>query len=127
MQPLEIAIVYDGECPFCKRYVAMQKLQKHATVKLVDARLASDARSKLQHQGYNLDQGMAVVVGERVYFGADAIHYLSLLTDGGSALNRLCSRIFRYKRLTTVCYPLLRFGRNTILQVLGKSKIAETN
>jgi len=121
-----VAVVYDGDCPFCKRYVAMLRLREVAgSVDLIDARsdheLAVWARRR-----FDLDDGMAVRIHGVWRTGGDAVNALALLTGPSTALNKLHFYVFRNKRLSAVLYPVLRGGRNLALRLLGRRKISET-
>jgi predicted DCC family thiol-disulfide oxidoreductase YuxK len=69
-----MSIVYDGECPFCRCYVTLMKLRTAVgKVELVDAREGGDTVRRLTQQGYDLNEGMAVIYASRVYYGKDAV------------------------------------------------------
>lgn len=115
--------MYDGECPFCRNFVAMQKLRESAgTVELVDARghLADVAAAKAA--GFDLDEAMLVFWQGRIYSGGDAINIMSKLGAGGAfpLLNRV---LFSSRTLARLTYPILRTGRNLVLRLLGKRKL----
>ena len=55
-------LVYDGECPFCSRYVRLLRLRAAVgAVELVDARTDHPMVSYLYDLGIDLDEGMALV------------------------------------------------------------------
>ena len=58
-----IRIFYDGECPFCTRYVQMVRLQRSAQVQLVNLREHDGLRDELIAAGFDLDGGMVVEDG----------------------------------------------------------------
>jgi hypothetical protein len=74
-------------------------------------------------KGLDIDQGMVVKVGGELYYGADAIHVLSLMGTDKGFFNRLAYWSFRSKGVSHVLYPILRTCRNLLLKVLGKTKI----
>lgn len=55
-----IRVFYDGECPFCSRYVQMMRLQRSDDVQLIDLRQNDAWREDLLAAGFNLDGGMVV-------------------------------------------------------------------
>jgi predicted DCC family thiol-disulfide oxidoreductase YuxK len=118
-------LVYDGDCPFCSRYVQYLRLRQAAgPVRLVNAREGGPLVDELQRAGLDLDEGMVLKLGGRYYHGADCIHALSLLSSGSGLFNRINAKVFRSPQLSRVLYPVLRTGRNTVLSLLGRTKIA---
>ena len=117
------AVIYDGECPFCSSYVRWVRLRKSVgPVSLIDARsLPADLLKSIRDK-YDLDQGMVFIHGERTYWGADAIHALSLLSGDGF-FTRLCAALFQHQILARVIYPILRLGRNIAIHARGKGTI----
>lgn len=84
-----LRIFYDGECPFCSRYVKMLRLSKSGQVQLVDLRENEAAKVELEQLGFDLDQGMVVEDEGRRYGGSDAVAYLAPLTTPSDALNKI--------------------------------------
>ena len=116
-----LKIIYDGDCPFCARYVAMVRLQAAVgPVELIDARSGHPLARELTERGYDLNDGMALVAGEDIYFGEDCIHRLALLSTSSGVFNKLNAAIFRSERLSRGLYPILRTGRNLTLRALGR-------
>jgi predicted DCC family thiol-disulfide oxidoreductase YuxK len=117
-------IVYDGECPFCSRYVKLLRLRESlGSFELIDARTGHPAARDLAARGFDLDEGMALIDGESVYFGDECVHRLALMSTPVGAFNRLNAAIFRSPRLSALLYPALRAGRNATLFLLGRRKI----
>lgn len=67
---------------------------------------------------------MVLKLGGRYYHGADCIHALALLSSSSGLFNRINAKVFRSPQLSRVLYPVLRAGRNTVLRLLGRTKIA---
>ena len=121
-----LVLVYDGDCPFCSRYVQLLKLREMVgTVELIDARSGNSVVTDLHKAGYDLNEGMVAKYGDRIYHGADCVQVLALLSTGSGVFNRINSIIFRSKILSRILYPILRLGRNATLRLLGRSKIAD--
>lgn len=119
-----LVIVYDGECPFCSNYVQVLKLRESAgTVQMVDARSDHALVAELQRDGYDLNEGMVVLYGHRIYYGAECVHMLALLSTDSGVFNRINSAVFRSRTLSRVLYPVLRSGRNITLRLLGREKL----
>ena len=114
-------IIYDGGCPFCTAYNRHVRLLKSAGhVELHNARDADPLIAHYRDAGYDLDEGILVVIDDHVYAGAEAIHVLALHTDGSDFFNRLHARIFSHAWLARWIYPLLKIGRRIVLFVMRK-------
>jgi len=114
-------VVYDGECPFCVSYVALMNLRNAiGTVTLVDARTGAPPVKAIVRQGYDLNEGMAVIFGDSVYYGEDAITFISSLTNSRNWAGRLLSKLLRNPDRAAVIYPIMKLGRRVTLKVLGK-------
>lgn len=122
---MAVTIFYDGQCPFCARYVALLRLrQAVGPVGLVDLREDTAARTELEAAGMVLDQGMVIdLEGHRLH-GADAVHALALLSSPSGLVNSLNARLFASEWLTRLIYPLMRAGRNATLLLLGRQPLA---
>lgn len=117
-------LYYDGECPFCSRYVALLQLRESVgAVELIDLRTDPAASHWLVAQGALPDQGMTVELDGRLYTGDDAVNRLALLSTSSGAFNRLNHALFRHAAISTAMYPLLRAGRNASLFLLGRKPI----
>lgn len=120
----ETWIVYDGQCPFCSRYVRLVRLRETlGQVQLVDARKGGPQVDEVRQAGLDLDEGMVLKLDGRLYHGADCINMLALLSTPSSGFNRLNAALFRSPTASRLLYPVLRTGRNAVLRLLGRSKI----
>lgn len=120
----EILLIYDKQCPACDYYCNIVNIREDVgTLTLVDARDASDVMNQITAKGWDIDQGMVVKAGDVLYYGADAIHTLSLMGSQAGWFNRLNYWIFRSKTRAKILYPLLKSLRNVLLKTLGVSKI----
>lgn len=121
-----LIVVYDGDCPFCSRYIKLLKLREAiGTVELINARSGNLIVNELHHAGYDLNEGMVAKYGDKIYHGADCVHVLALLSTDSGLFNRINSIMFRSKILSRILYPVLRLGRNATLRLLGRLKIAD--
>ena len=121
-----MAIVYDGACPFCSRYVRLLRLREAlGPVALVDARQGGPLVDEVERRGLRLDEGMVLVLGEHMHHGADCIHRLALLSTESDRFNRLNGWIFRSPAASRLLYPVLRLGRGVALRLLGRGKLAD--
>jgi predicted DCC family thiol-disulfide oxidoreductase YuxK len=119
-------IVYDGQCPFCSRYVQLLRLRESlGAVRLIDAREGGQIVEELQRAGVDLDEGMVLKLDDRLYHGHDCIHVLALLSTPSGLFNRINAAVFRSSLSARMLYPVLRAGRNAVLRFLGRGKIRQ--
>lgn len=120
----EILLVYDRECPVCNAYCQVVRVRESVgELRIVDARAESDVMDEITREGLDIDQGMVLKMGDKLFYGADAIHALALISTRSGVLNRLNYWAFRSQRVSKVLYPVLRACRNLLLKLLGKTKI----
>lgn len=120
-------IVYDGDCPFCRNYVSFLRLRDGAgPVSLTDARTAPELVARLSGLGYDLDDGMVLIIGDEIYHGDACLHRLALMSTRSGMFNRVNALMFRSPTVSRLVYPVLRAGRNLVLRILGRRKISET-
>ena len=120
----EILLVYDQECPACNNYCQLVRIREDVgDLKIVDARENSEVRDEITEMGLDIDQGMVLKMGGQIYYGADAIHAIALISSKSGIFNRANYWIFKSKSLSAILYPILRTCRNLLLKILGKSKI----
>lgn len=120
----EILLVYDKECPACNFYCELARIDHSVgNLTLVNAREQSGAMDKITAAGLDIDQGMALLLDDEIYYGAEAIQMLSLLSSRIGIFNRFAYFVFRSRRVANILYPVLRACRNLLLKILRKSKI----
>ena len=78
---------------------------------------------KITKSGLDIDQGMVLIIGEKLYYGSDAMHALALISSRSGIFNRINYWIFKSKSVSSLLYPVLRIFRNLLLKILGKTKI----
>lgn len=117
----EITVVFDGDCPVCTAYSC--NINFDGPNKIVDARKGGALVDDLTKQGFDLDEGMVVIHQGKTYHGADAVQMMALHSRSDGLLGRLNHIIFRSSARSRALYPILRFGRNTLLRILGRKKI----
>jgi predicted DCC family thiol-disulfide oxidoreductase YuxK len=125
MERSEAWLVYDGECPFCSRYVRLVRIRDNVRLHLINAREGGPLVREMREAGLDLNEGMVLKMGDRYYHGADCIHILAVLSTPSSTFNRVNARIFRSPSLSRLLYPMLRSGRNAVLALLGREKIRD--
>jgi predicted DCC family thiol-disulfide oxidoreductase YuxK len=122
-KPEGVVVVYDGQCPFCSTYVRYTRLREAVgPVQLVDARSGGPVVEEAVRAGLDLDEGMALKYGGRLYHGADCLNMLSLLSSRSGLFNRLMAFTFARPGVAHMAYPMLRAGRNATLKLLGRGQ-----
>ncbi len=117
-------LVYDKQCPLCDAYCWMVRIRQAAgSLELFDARDGGPIVDDLTARGLDVDEGMVLIAGDELYYGADAIHALSLLSSRSGIFNRINYHVFRSKGLSRLLYPVLKAGRNLLLKALGRTRI----
>lgn len=119
-----IVLVYDGECPICSAYCkALALRQLGSGFQVLNAREPHPIVREINRLGFDMDEGFVLKIEGDYYHGADAINRLALLTTSDKTFNKINYYIFRSRSLSRLLYPVLRFGRNTLLMLLGKTKL----
>lgn len=120
----EVLLVYDWECPACDTYCRWIDVEPSAgRLRLVNAREATAIVEEITKAGLDIDQGMVVKMGGRLYYGSDAIHALARLSSRSGLFNTLNYYGFRSHTLSRILYPALRACRNLLLKAMRKTKI----
>ena len=122
--PTVAVVVYDGECPFCRRFATMVRLRSAVgKVCLVDARAGSPIVARLRSKGIDLDRGNVFSYGGRDYVGPEALTAISMLAGLGGGTGRAFAWIMRSPFRARLLYPILRGMRNLALRVKGTPQI----
>ncbi len=123
-QASDIFLVYDKECPACDLYCKLIRIRESiGKLILVDARKPGSFMGKITAARLDIDQGMVLIVGDRMYYGVDAIHTLAIMGTRSGIFNRLAYWCFKSRAVSSVVYPVLRSCRNLLLKILRKTKI----
>ncbi|WP_233350113.1 thiol-disulfide oxidoreductase DCC family protein [Henriciella mobilis] len=121
-------LLYDGECPFCSRYVQLLRIRETAgPLRLIDARNGGPELKEALAEGLDLDEGMVLKVSDRLYHGDDCVHMLALLSAPKGLFSRFNSWVFKSRLRSALIYPVLRTGRNITLRLLGRRKLQARN
>ncbi|MFP3874857.1 MAG: DCC1-like thiol-disulfide oxidoreductase family protein [Thiohalophilus sp.] len=120
----EIVLVYDQQCPLCHAYCQLVRIRESVgDLTIVDARQNSEVLREITDKRLDIDQGMVLKMGDRLYYGSDAIHVLALISSRSGFFNRFNYWLFKSRRISAWLYPVFRFIRNLLLKALGKTKI----
>jgi predicted DCC family thiol-disulfide oxidoreductase YuxK len=126
MTDAALTVVYDGECPFCTNYVRLMALRRSVgKVDLVDARSGGPVVEDIARRGYDLNEGMVVRYGARLYYGSDARVLLSSLSEDGTVAARTLAKLLRHPGRARFLYPVMKLGRRATLLILGRRLIAQ--
>lgn len=118
--PTDVWLVYDGECPVCKTYCKYIRIREAVgNLHLVDARQSSAIMDEITAAGLDIDQGMVLKFKNVIYYGADAIYMLTLLSTPSGIFNRINYYIFSTKFGANIFYPLGKMFRTLLLKLLG--------
>jgi predicted DCC family thiol-disulfide oxidoreductase YuxK len=124
----DLYLVYDKQCPACSYYCNMVRIRESVgNLILVDAREPSSHMDDITAAGLDIDQGMVLIVGDRMYYGSDAIHALAIMGTRSGFFNRFSYWCFKSRPVSRVLYPVLRAGRNLLLKMLGRTKVNNLN
>ena len=111
-------LVYDGECPVCKRYALYLDVKKAVgDLVLVNARQGGSLVEEVRMLSHDLNDGMVLKVGGRYYFGSEALHILALLSGRRGVFSLMNRILFGTRGAARMAYPLLRLGRRTLLKL----------
>lgn len=123
----DAVIVYDGQCPVCSSYVRYLRIKESVgKVALINARDGGPEVEKVRAAGLDLNEGMVLEYGGRLYHGADCVHMLAMLGSNSGAFNRLNALMFKNPTAAKMLYPVMRAGRNLLLRLLGRRPIGAT-
>ncbi|RYY73150.1 MAG: DUF393 domain-containing protein [Gammaproteobacteria bacterium] len=116
----DVWLVYDGECPVCKTYCKYIRIREAVgNLRLVDARQPGVLMNEITAAGLDIDQGMVLKFKDVIYYGADAIHMLTLLSTPSGIFNRINYYVFSTKIGANIFYPLGKAFRTLLLKMLG--------
>ena len=122
----DVWFAYDGECPICSYAAhALRIRQAVGALYLVDARSEPDHPliRKIAEHKLDLDEGMVIRFGDRLYHGVEALHMIALLGSEQGWYNRMNAWLFRSPRLARLAYPFMRGTRNLLIRLRGVAPI----
>lgn len=120
----EILLVYDKECPACNAYCQIVQINETVgQLRLVDARESTEVLAEITAMNLDIDQGMVLKMNQQIYYGADAINMLALVSSRFGVFNRINYYLFKTPLVAKMLYPVLRCFRGVLLKILQKTKI----
>jgi len=116
-------VLYDGACPACSRYIAATSLDRSRDIALIDARTRPALVAEHAAAGRRIDDGMVVVVGGVVHYGADATAKLAELGRPATRSRRFLLWFVGTAPWARALYPALAAARRGLLRLLGRGLI----
>jgi len=115
-----LRIVYDGECPFCRNFIKLQELREDfEDVELIDARDPNNESVKaLIEKKFKLNDGMAIIYGNEIYYGAHAVNYLSKVNKK-TFFGIIMRFLFSSKIVAVPVYKVLVILRKLYFRIVG--------
>jgi predicted DCC family thiol-disulfide oxidoreductase YuxK len=122
----DVWFVYDGECPLCRSAATALRIRAAVgALNLVDARTEKHhpVLAEINQAHIDLDQGMVIKFGGKLYHGADALAMMAFLGSGRGWFNRINALLFRSPRIARFAYPPMRATRNLLVRLRGAGRI----
>jgi predicted DCC family thiol-disulfide oxidoreductase YuxK len=128
MKNNNVTIVYDGECPFCSDFVALNRLKESGyTLTIINARDTKNPVVVDLRKSYDIDNGMIVIYREKVLYGSSAARFISSSYSHKVLRASLYRLILGNQKIANILYPVLVFLRKLYFRLVGKKFINEDN
>lgn len=114
----EIKIFYDGSCFFCKNYIRFVKLKEDFNVSLYNLREHLDIADNFFKRGINVDDGMIIEIKDKIYFGVQAMIFLSKYDENKNIYNFLINKIFKLNFFPNFFYSVFKLIRIFVLKLM---------
>lgn len=119
-----VQLVYDMECPMCDLYCRLVRIRDTVgALELIDARDGGEIVDRVTAAGLDIDEGIVLIVDDEMYYGAEGMHRLALMSTESGVFNRLAYRAFRSRRVSMALYPVFKACRNLLLKLLRRTRI----
>lgn len=113
-------LIYDGDCILCRNSAQAVKIKKSVgNLQLINARESHPLAKEALEKGYDLNEGIVIHYHGQYYYGADALQLLALMGSDSDLFNRINVRLFKYKWISLMIYPIFKTIRNVILSLRG--------
>ncbi len=97
-------------------------MQTGRPLRLIDTNRATELANKLRREGYDIEDGMILVLDGQRHQGAEAMMVLEAMTSGDDWFNILVRWFSSNPRLVRILCPWLRMLRRAALWVKGKGR-----
>ena len=117
-------LLYDGDCPACRSYLAISRLrQLKPDLAVLDARHEPHLVGELRRRGYEINEGMVLALDGRIFFAAEVTRLIALFGEPNPRGRRLLLWTIGAAPWSLRLYPLLNRGRQFLLKLLGRPLI----
>jgi predicted DCC family thiol-disulfide oxidoreductase YuxK len=116
-------ILYDGECPVCKNYIAFMNLKKNFGVQLLNARFYPELVQFYRDKNMDINDGFLLKLDDKIYYGSDCINKITSLGNSKNYLTNMHDVIFSSKLVSKLFYPIFVVLRKILLFILNIKKI----
>jgi predicted DCC family thiol-disulfide oxidoreductase YuxK len=117
-------LLYDGECPACRSYVAIARLRElWPDLRILNARKEPDLVAELRAKGLEINDGFVLSLGGTLYFGPDATRMIGERGRDHRGLRSCVLRAIGTAPWSRRLYRWLNLGRQLLLAAMGKSLI----
>ncbi len=123
-------VVFDGQCPFCRVYVASlvsKDEHEQPVLSKVDARRVPELVKQLADEGIDINTGIVVIKDGSIFQDASALTLLAKQYPTATRLAGLHHRLLRYRLFSRAIYPVLRALRNLYLRLAKQGAIETGN
>ena len=111
-----MTLLYDGQCPFCRRYARYSGSRLGERITLLDAREQPGLVGELRAAGCDIDEGMTLLVEGQVLQGRQAVAAVEAMGGGRAVAARLALTPGALRAV----YPLVKLARRVVLRMLGR-------
>jgi predicted DCC family thiol-disulfide oxidoreductase YuxK len=123
-EPPQNYLLYDGECPACRSYLAISRLRElRPDLAVLDARQKPALVAVLCGRGYEINEGMVLALDGRMFFGAEVTRMVALFGEAHPPPRRLLLVAIGAAPWSRWLYPWLNRGRQLLLRMLGRGLI----
>jgi predicted DCC family thiol-disulfide oxidoreductase YuxK len=117
-------ILYDGECPVCRNYLAWTNLRSvRPDIALINARESPDLVAEYRRKGVEINDNMILRLGDLTLHGADALSMLTRLGEARSGPIAATLRFISRPAISRPLYPFMVAGRKALLFALRRGLI----